>query len=615
MKFPKGLFARAERRRTFEIAERFAGFSMCMSSLEALIDHKELSAEGIRRPSPLHGRDPNKPVAERLLFRALDRKWALVGLHSMRVFAGAVLTLAPDNGHRRVAVVRGSLAGFLAASEGWLALYNRYGSDGADQAAIQALAPAAIGRLSRNETVQDAAIWYTGLQGVLSYAVAGVAKLFGPEWRQGTAIEGILRTNAYGHEGLWRFFKSHPTLAKLATWGTVAWEISYPLALLPYPWLTRSYSASAMIFHVANAHFMGLGRFAWAFASLHPAINQIAAPKTIGIPTLNADLPKAAGVAVLAGSAALGLSAVLRNINVRSLPIGWSRKSTRNGNSLAVRMRKGQGDRLIIFEAGLGAPIEIYQWYIDALCQYSDHSILCYERAGYGASRLNRRLEKNWSLDLAVDDLQDLIVEFRGQRQEVVIIGHSMGGELIRRLSNRDPDLLSQIVLVDSTNINQFTDGSLSDDDKFNLLKSFRIQRNKTIVGLGGVMNQTPPSKDLPSFVRTRAVASERNHRMWSAAAREYESLLEGLPMEPVVLFENAVQRQVFSAQTTMDLSTTRGLQEQLAGQPQSEPTDTTKTNFNGVITVPGKHDTMFMTPTYGVKLAIKTLASIEVGK
>lgn len=595
---------RADNRRVFAAAERLAGFSMSMSSLEALTDHRELDPDGIRRPSPLHGQDPQKAQITRILFKAMDRKWVLVGLHTARVAAGAVLTLSPDRG-RYANTVRGSLAAFLAVSEGCLSLYNRYGSDGADQAAMQALAPAAFGRLGGSKTVENAAIWYTGIQGVLSYTVAGVAKLLGQDWRRGTAVEGILRTNAYGHETLWGFLSAHPRISKALTWGTVLWELSYPLALLPLPALTKMYSASAMVFHFANAHFMGLGRFAWAFASLHPAITAIADPRR---PVSSSQLPKTAVSAMAVATGALGASAVLRNLNLRSLPFGWHREKVASGNSLAIQHRKGTGAYLLIIEAGLGAPSESYQWFFNSLCESSTFSVLMYERAGYGASKLARKNKKHWTLEAAVDDLESIATEYAHAGQRVVMIGHSMGGELIRRLIKRDPSLVDLTILIDSTNVNQFVDGPLSRSDIQNLEDSFRVQRNRTIVGLGGLMNPTPSANDLPRFVRKRGVSAERNHRLWTAALREYRGLLRDLPEKQIELFEGAVPRLVYAAQTTMELETTRLLQEQLFHSGINPLRDSRA----GVETVPGRHDTMFTTPEHGVLLAQRVLSAVE---
>lgn len=596
----------AEPRRVFEIAERFAGFSTAMSSLEALVDHKELGQGGIRRPSDVHAQDPGRTVIARLLFKALDRKWALVSLHAVRLTAGGALVLLPDRseGDNRA---RGAIAGFIAASEGWLSLYNRHGSDGADQASIQALAPAAIGRLGPTRAVANAAICYTGVQGVLSYTVAGVAKLFGEDWRRGTAIEGILRTNAYGHEGLWRFFTSHPKLSKLVTWATVAWEVSYPLALLPYPVLTRMYSLSALAFHIVNAHFMGLGRFAWSFASLHPAIVATSAPSARRGAS---PLPRVTLGALILSISTLAAAAVLRNLNVRLLPLNWSRIETKTGNSLAVQFRRGEGSDLLVIEAGLAAPIETYQWFFDALCDQCDHSILIYERAGYGASKLAKAKNNGGRLENSVSDLFDVISVHASGHNSITAIGHSMGGEIIRRLNNRNPGLLTNIVLIDSTNINQFTNGSLSRSDVMRLAKSFRVQRNKTVVGLGALMNPTPGSVDLPFMVRKRGIAVERNHRLWAAALREYHSLLADLPHAGDRLFEGDVPRHVFAAFATLESESSEILQRQLADNSETDPE-----NGRGVVTVTGRHDTMFTVPSNGVMLARQVLKAIESGR
>lgn len=598
----------ADIRRTFSISERFAGFSMGMSSLEALVDHKELDENGIRRASSLHNENPHKTQVSRTIFNALDRKWALVCLHGTRVVAGGYLTLSPDRGSRLDNILRGAAAGFLATSEALFSLYNHYGSDGADQAAMQALAPASIGRLTKSTSIKEAAIWYTGIQGVLSYAVAGIAKLLGKEWRQGIAVEGVLRTNSYGHKKLWTYFKNHPRLSKAVSWGTIAWEISYPLALLPHPWLTRAYSISALIFHVGNAHFMGLGRFAWAFASLHPAINMIAMPASKGGRHLSSEFPKnALGMLILTCSL-LGVSALLRNLQVRTLPGGWAHKVSASGNSLSFLYKEGTSDHLLVIEAGLGAPTETYQWFFRGLSEETDHSILSYERAGYGASILASKNGTNWSLNHAVYDLLDLVTHFAESRR-IVLIGHSLGGEIVRRLVNLKPDLIDHVVLIDSTNLNEFTNGSLTADDISNLEEVFKNQRIKTLFGLGALMNPSPPSVNLPLAVRKRAISVERNHRLWTAALREYRSLIGEVSKFKGDLFEHDISTMVFAAETTMEVGKTRALQEQLL---TSSPKEAYNDSSTRVVTVPGRHDTMFTTPEYGITLAQKVQAHLK---
>nr|WP_246397489.1 alpha/beta fold hydrolase [Leifsonia aquatica] len=590
------------RRRALTTGERFAGFSCAVSSLEALADHRELNDDGVRRASKINRQDPGKTVIGRAIFRALDRKWALVALHSSRVLAGTLLTVSPTPKSRAAHIIRGIAGAQLAVSEGLLAFYNRYGSDGADQATTQILAPAAIARLSTNPRVQDAALWYTALQGTLSYAVAGVAKLFGKEWREGTAITGVLRTQGYGHERLWKFFDRHPKLAKSATWGTVAWEVSYPLALLPAPAITRLYSASAIAFHLVNGYAMGLGRFAWAFAGVHPAINYVAHPG-LQVHRPAGDVPRAAVATSAVAIGGLAVANVARSLSLRELPLGWEQITASSGNTLAYQGRSGVGDTLVVFEGGLAASIEMYQWYADSLTQKTDFSVVAYERAGYGASTLSPQREAEWTLDAAVDDLKSLIDHLRLPDQRLVIAAHSMGGEIARLLVNRYPGFVDALVFIDSTNINQFTDGSLSMKEQRKLLDAFATQRRITSFGIGPLNPGTPPTRYLPAHSRKRAVAQERNHRMWRAAQREYAALLRSLPDQPIPLFTTPIPCLVVASKATVELDDQRKHQEELVEATR----DPSHADLDLVV-VDGKHDSMIAMPHLAADLANITI-------
>ncbi|GAA2037984.1 hypothetical protein GCM10009720_18060 [Yaniella flava] len=57
-----------------------------------------------------------------------------------------------------------------------------------------------------------------------------------------------------------------------------------------------------------------------------------------------------------------------------------------------------------------------------------------------------------------------------------------------------------------------------------------------------------------------------------------------------------------------MELESTRALQEQLPNSPKKVLGDSS----THVITVPGRHDTMFTTPEYGITLAQKVLTNLE---
>lgn len=118
-----------------------------------------------------------------------------------------------------------------------------------------------------------ACVYYIAIQTVLSYAVAGFAKLKQPAWRNGTALSRF--TQAYSrvpHE-------SPANLGAVAiqrapaiwAWIVIAFECSFPLAMLN-PSLCLVYIAGGIAFHFVNFYVFGLNRFFFTWMAAYPAL-------------------------------------------------------------------------------------------------------------------------------------------------------------------------------------------------------------------------------------------------------------------------------------------------------------------------------------------------------
>lgn len=64
---------------------------------------------------------------------------------------------------------------------------------------------------------------------------------------------------------------SQPRLARFSSWGVLAFECSFPIALLDIR-AGIALLALASGFHLANALILGLNRFFWAWVSAFPAL-------------------------------------------------------------------------------------------------------------------------------------------------------------------------------------------------------------------------------------------------------------------------------------------------------------------------------------------------------
>ncbi|SCE22992.1 hypothetical protein [Streptomyces sp. OspMP-M43] len=189
-------------------------------------------------------------------------------LHGARTCAAASL-LIPGT-HR---IHRAAANGFLAATS--MATYPRhsYGTDGSDQVSYIVQIAALTARIGQhNHRIVDAALWYVALQSTMSYAVSGYVKMVSPVWRSGAALPGILRTETYGDQQLYKLISNHPELSKTLAHTVLLMECGFPAVFLAKGKLAPAILAAAGSFHVVNARAMGLGRFLTAFVATYPAV-------------------------------------------------------------------------------------------------------------------------------------------------------------------------------------------------------------------------------------------------------------------------------------------------------------------------------------------------------
>lgn len=122
--------------------------------------------------------------------------------------------------------------------------------------------------------VQGAMAW-VGAQGVLSYWIAGLAKLRHRAWREGSVLPVLVAIPAYGVPARTQRLLSHGAIARVAAWGVLAFECVFPLVLLDER-LAWAGVALAAAFHLTNAWTFGLNRFLLVWAATWPAIVALA---------------------------------------------------------------------------------------------------------------------------------------------------------------------------------------------------------------------------------------------------------------------------------------------------------------------------------------------------
>ena len=117
----------------------------------------------------------------------------------------------------------------------------------------------------------EVGLGYIAAQLVLSYVLAGVAKLREPRWRDGSALVALVALPTYNVPPGLIAVLARPALARIAGFGLLAFELGFPIALVD-PTACRLLLALAVLFHLGNAVVFGLNRFLWAWLAAFPAL-------------------------------------------------------------------------------------------------------------------------------------------------------------------------------------------------------------------------------------------------------------------------------------------------------------------------------------------------------
>ncbi|MFE7455761.1 alpha/beta fold hydrolase [Streptomyces sp. NPDC057554] len=538
------------RERAIGISERLSAATALGSSLEYLTQRKQTRKGGLNDFTILKDSYFGSfPLTQRLM-RAASGERTTVALHVAQAAAATALLL-PGN-HR----ARGAASLFLSASGALLYPRHRYGTDGSDQVSMLVQAANGAARLSRSPQTQDALIWYIALQANLSYLVSGWVKLLGEPWRDATALGGVMRTRTYGHEPTFRLVERFPRQAKYLTHGVLALECLFPVAYLAGGRLARPVIASAAAFHVANGFVMGLGRFVTAFVSMHPMVAYTSAPKSHPAVAGRDDRAPAVAAVLLAGSAAAaGVTAVQRRMRTRD---GWPTSrfvTTRHGNTLQYETGGGSdaSKPVLVFAAGLASTSEHFAWITERLVKGSGCGVLSYARAGYAGSDRNSR--DAYRLEESVDDLVDLIGQAVPSGRRVVLVGHSLGGELARRAAPQLGDRLDGIVYLDSSHPDELNRSAAQREAGEQLGRSMSLITVSLRLGMGIFMARPDWLENLPLNYRQRVFAQYTDARMWIAARREWDAVEADFTSYSGDLEPVAADALVISAQRSIDQS------------------------------------------------------------
>lgn len=147
------------------------------------------------------------------------------------------------------------------------------GSDGSDQMSTIIAVSLFIAFLCHDPKIAAISLYFIAAQSVISYVIAGSAKLLSKKWRNGTAVYQIMNTESFGSESISAYLhRSPPVIATIMSWNVMLFEtIFFTVVILPYPYFLI-FLIWGIVFHFYNAIIMGLNNFFWVFLSTYPAI-------------------------------------------------------------------------------------------------------------------------------------------------------------------------------------------------------------------------------------------------------------------------------------------------------------------------------------------------------
>jgi len=147
--------------------------------------------------------------------------------------------------------------------------------------------------------------------------------------------------------------------------------------------------------------------------------------------------------------AAVGFAAIyILIINVDELSLSLTNTTVDLGShKLQAFTFINNSDYLVVFESGLGNTHKVWQNQ-GILKKVSDSAdILLYDRAGYGDSESSTIPR---GISQLGDELSQVIDQFADGRK-VILVGHSLGGMIIRDYAIKNPEKTAAILFVDSS--------------------------------------------------------------------------------------------------------------------------------------------------------------------
>jgi pimeloyl-ACP methyl ester carboxylesterase len=146
-----------------------------------------------------------------------------------------------------------------------------------------------------------------------------------------------------------------------------------------------------------------------------------------------------------------------------------SRSESKTPTTSTTRMIASGGHRIafhvtpghlpvIVLDAGGGLDSTYWDTLVPEIAKRTGSMVITYDRSGFGASD---EVKGPWNVQRATDDLATGLVKL-GATRDVILVSHSLAGEIATYLTQRHPQWFAGAVLVDANVADYFTDATIA---------------------------------------------------------------------------------------------------------------------------------------------------------
>lgn len=245
-----------------DLTARLVGLACLQQTAETIALRRVWSDGGIWSWPILRADVSGAPRGLRWVLDALLSEGGFRAILALRLGA-ALLAMATGALHTAPVLFGTSLLVALR----WRGAFN----GGSDAMTLLVLLALTVAHAFETPWVRLGAVFHVGLQAGLSYTVAGIVKLRGRRWRDGTALAEFLTVARYGVPPGGRALAARPGLCRALSWAIILPECLFPAAYAS-PQLAGPFLMAAAIFHALNVYLFGLNRFLLAWAAAWPSV-------------------------------------------------------------------------------------------------------------------------------------------------------------------------------------------------------------------------------------------------------------------------------------------------------------------------------------------------------